>query len=197
MSLHEWFGVVSSSLSIGAYLIYLRTCLGGQTKPHVFSWVVWTLLSGVIFVVQIREGAGPGAWVMATSVVFCLLITLFALWRGERQVTLGDWAAFAGALVVIPVWQLASNPELAVVLATLIDALAYYPTYRKSWLRPREENVWIYAIEVPKMSFALAALDRWSLSVALYPAFVLAANFCLALLIALRRRNGGRDATCR
>ena len=197
MSLHEWFGGAASCLSIGAYLIYLRTCLGGQTKPHVFSWMVWTLLSGIIFVVQIREGAGPGAWVMATSVAFCLLITLFALWRGERRITPGDWVAFVGALVVVPVWQLASNPDWAVVLATLIDALAYYPTYRKSWLRPREENVWIYAIEVPKMSFALAALDRWSLSVALYPAFVLAANFCLALLIALRRRVRLGEAPCR
>ena len=82
---------------------------------------------------------------------------------------------------------------LAVTIAlgkrvTVIDALAYYPTYRKSWLRPREENVWIYALEVPKMSFALAALDRWTWVVALYPAFVLAANFVLASLIALRRR---------
>jgi len=188
MSEHEYFGVVSSALSIFAYLIYCRTCLLGETKPHVFSWVVWAVLSGVIFVVQIQQGAGPGSWVMATSVVFCFLITLFALFRGERAITPGDWVAFIGALVVVPVWQLTDNPQLAVILATLIDALAYYPTYRKSWLRPREENVWIYALEVPKMSFALAALDHWSWTVALYPAFVLAANFCLALLIGFRRK---------
>ena len=188
MSLHEYFGVVSSALSISAYLIYCRTCLLGETKPHVFSWVVWALLSGVIFVVQIREGAGPGSWVMATSVVFCFLITVFALFRGERAITWGDWVAFIGALVVVPVWRLTDDPRWAVILATVIDALAYYPTYRKSWLRPREENVWIYALEVPKMSFALAALYRWTWVVALYPAFVLAANFVLASLIALRRR---------
>jgi len=47
-----------------------------------------------------------------------------------------DWYFFLAALAAIPLWLLTRTPLYSVVVVTVIDALAYVPTFRKSWHRP-------------------------------------------------------------
>ena len=189
MSHQEWFGLFSVVCALIGYADYLRSVLMRRTRPHVLSWLVWGIVIGIIFVAQWAEGGAAGAWSTGLTAACCLLIAGLSFFYGDRQITVSDWAAFAGALVIIPVWRLTHDPLWAVILGTVIDALAYYPTYRKSYHRPHEEHVFLYAIGILQWGISIFALGEYSAATLIYPIFCVLANTPLVLMILWRRRR--------
>jgi hypothetical protein len=180
-------GLVSLALAGIGYGAYVLSVLRRRTRPHVFTWCTWTLVMGIAALAQLSGGAGAGGWVTAFSAVACLGIAVLALRHGDRNIARSDRLAFGAGLVIIPLWALSRNPLWAVVLASAIDAMAYYPTMRKSWLRPAEETWVTYSVDIVKWLFALSALKIYSAVTLIYPLFLLAANAGLIAIIVLRR----------
>lgn len=175
------------AISTIGYGIYIRSTLKKQTKPHLFSWAVWTVLMFIVFFAQLSKGGGAGAWVTGFSAAACLIIAGLAVTYGERNITKSDWFAFVGAIIIIPVWYFTQDPLWAVILATAVDAMAYYPTFRKSYLKPYEENFMTYSIDISKWIVALFALGHYSATTMLYPVFLLLANSALVSMILWQR----------
>lgn len=146
----------------------------------------------IVFLVQFFKGAGPGSWTTGGSAFCCVVIAGFALIRGEKSVTRGDWLAFISALCVIPVWFYTKSALWAVVLSTIIDFFAYIPTFRKSWHKPFEENFWLYFVDILKWIVAFFAMDRYSVTTLLYPIFLVISNLALMTMIVYRRISSSR-----
>lgn len=187
MTHHEVFGFVSVACAALGYGNYIRTVLIRQTKPHLFSWLVWGVVIGIICLAQLSKGAGAGAWATGFSSASCIVVAILAVTRGEKDITVSDWVAFAGAAAIIPVWHLTQNPLWAVILGSVIDALAYYPTYRKSYIKPFEENYLLYSLDIVKWMVAFFALGDYSATTLIYPIFCMVANGLLVAMILLRR----------
>ena len=187
MSHQDWFGAVSVALAATGYTSYIVGILKKRTKPHLFSWGVWAIIMTIVFVAQFIKGAGAGAWVTGFSAAACLTIAALAIQHGEKNITTSDWLAFFGAITIIPVWYLTRDPLWAVLLATVIDAMAYYPTFRKSYGKPYEENTLTYSIDVIKWVVAFFALGNYSATTLIYPMFCLSANTLLVVMILWRR----------
>lgn len=185
----QTLGFISVALSAIGYGSYIRSIIQKRTKPHLFSWAVWAVLMVIVFLAQVSKGAAAGAWVTGFSAAACVVIAIFSVPFGEKHITRGDWLAFIGALITIPVWYFTNDPLWAVIIATLIDALAYYPTFRKSYAKPYEENAFTYTMDFLKWIFALFALGNYSLVTLFYPVFLLAANSSLVAMIIWRRRH--------
>ena len=100
----QLWGAISVVLACVALIPYLWATMRGGNKPHIFTWIIWTLLTGIAFAIQFLEGAGSGAWSGAVSTVFCVAILLAALRRGEKNITRSDWMVFAAAVAAIPIW---------------------------------------------------------------------------------------------
>jgi len=144
---------------------------------------------GIVFVAQWNEGARAGSWTTGISGLFCFIIFILSLFRGEKNITRLDWLALLSALAIIPFWHLTHNALLAVVLATLIDSFAYYPTIRKTWIKPFEENFFMYTSDDVKWIFALLAMSDYSMTTLIYPIFCMVANGSVTLIIFWRRRK--------
>lgn len=187
MTYQDYFGAFSLVCAAAQYGSYIRTILQNKTKPHFFSWAIWAAVIAIIFVAQVSKGGGSGTWVTGFSAMGCLTIAVFALKKGEKNITRSDWVAFIGALMIIPVWRITEDALWAVILGTTIDAMAYYPTYRKTWHRPYEENPVTYAIDVCKWSVALIALQNHSATSIIYPLFCVCANSSMVAMILWRR----------
>ncbi len=43
----EFFGYLSLILTIAAYTPYVWFVVQGKTKPHIFSWIIWSLLMAI------------------------------------------------------------------------------------------------------------------------------------------------------
>jgi hypothetical protein len=183
----ESLGYLSILLALLSYIPYALSTLRKRTKPHTFSWIIWGLLTAIDFCAQADKHAGPGAWAMGFSSFDCFTIAVFALLQRDTSITRSDWISFTGALVAIPLWYFTHDPLLAVILVTLIDLLGFYPTLRKSYLKPHDELAFMYSLSALKFIVALLASQDYSLTTVLYPSYLILANVVFVVMLYWRR----------
>lgn len=183
------FGIISVLLSLIASIIYCRSVLRGETRPHFCTHSIWALTSLIVCFAQVSEEAGPGAWVTMINATFFVITTILSLRWGENNITRSDWLTMFGALIAIVPWYLTNNPMWSVILVTIIDVIAYYPTLRKSWTRPREENLTTYGMSVVEFGLSIPAMRVASFTNILYPVAIVAANMVLIGLCWYRKRQ--------
>lgn len=183
----EILGALATLIALISYVPYLITIFKGTTRPHGFSWIVFGLLTVIGFAAQVYGGAGAGAWVMGFSAAICFIIAGLAVFKGTFDPTRSDWITFIAALAAIPLWLATDNPLYAVILITLIDALAFYPTFRKAYHYPHEELVFTFFLSGLKFVLSLFALDTVSLVTVVYPASLIFMNWLFIAMVVYRR----------
>lgn len=167
---------------------YLRDTLRGKTRPHVYSWLVWGVVTLLAFVLQSSDHPGPGSLVTLVAGLICLLVFALALKGGRRDITPADTVFLLLAAAATGLWALASQPVVAVVLLSSVDMLGFLPTIRKSWHAPDSETLSTYVTNTVRFVLALTALQRYSVVTSLYPLTWLLANGAFAVRLVLRRR---------
>lgn len=182
-------GALSVIIGIISFLPYFRDIYRGTTKPHPFSWLIWGLLDSTVFAAQVVKGAGAGSWAMAVTLVFTFIIATISFRRGEKRITALDWLCLAGGLLGIIAWVFTNDPLNAVILVTITNAAAMIPTIRKSYLRPYEETMSMYALAVAKWIPALFAMESFTPANWLFPASLVFWNSALVILLIMRRRQ--------
>ncbi len=182
------WGIISVVLACAALGPYLWATIKGTNKPHIFTWIIWTLLTAVAFLIQYLEGAGSGAWSGGVSTVFCLAILIASIKNGEKDIRKIDWIVFGAALLAIPIWLITQNPLWAAIWVTGIDSLGYVPTIRKSWLKPYEEMVTTHLISAFKHIAVLLAVEAISPTTTIYSIGMVVMNGLLVGSIMLSRR---------
>ena len=185
-----FFGGVALLLTFALFVPYIRSIKSGQTKPHVFSWVIWALGTFVVALAQLADGGGLGAWVIAVSG----LITGYIAWlswamRADISISRADWFFLVAALSALPLWFFTQDPLWAVAILTTSDLLGFGPTIRKAFHKPREEPMGFYALGALRNGFVLLALENHTLTTMLFPALVGAACLALSALIFWRRHT--------
>ena len=189
MDYQEIIGSVSILLGVVATVVYLKSIFKGETKPHLFTWLVWGILSGISFAAQLHDHAGPGSWAMGWTVASCILTVLLCGKYGEKNITRSDWIAFKASLSCIVPWLLTKNPLGSVILISIIDLVAFFPTFRKSWTKPYEEHLAAYHIANVKLILSLFAMRHFTLVATLYPIAIVIANSMFLGMCHWKRRN--------
>ena len=189
MDIKIFFGLVGVVLSLAGYFPYLKGILSGKIKPHVFSWLIWVITTGIAFLGQIYGNAGAGAWVTGIAFFFCIVITILTLKKGKIEITKTDWISFVTAIFAIILWIITKQPLLSVLLSILIDAAGYVPTFRKSYYRPYEEATLLWFLNGLKFLLALFALTEFNLLSSIFPIYLIATNWSLFILILIRRKQ--------
>jgi hypothetical protein len=191
MNLQILLGALATLIGLISYIPYFRDIFNGKTKPHFFSWFIWALLTGIAFIAQVVDDAGPGAWVTGLTAFICLLISILALRKGEKNITKSDWMCFLAALVGIVIWIKTNDPLFAVIVVTFVDAIAYIPTFRKSYYKPQEETLIKYELATLKFFIALFALQSLTVTTWLYPASLVLTNGAFVVMNIARRKKLG------
>jgi len=182
-------GTIAILIALAGYVPYFRDIFAGKTKPHAFSWLVWALLTGIAFFGQIFDRGGAGAWVTGFTAIVSFVIFFLALQRGEKNITLSDKWSLGGAGVALVLWYFTNSPLGSVILITIIDALGFYPTFRKSYHKPHEETMLTFFLSGLKFVIAILALQHYSVVTYLYPASLVLMNFIFVGLLIVRRRQ--------
>lgn len=184
-----FFWVVSILISIYISYAYIPEILKWRIKPHAFSWLPWTILTGVAFVIQIQNG--EDIWwfgTLAASAIVCAVIFLLSLKYGEKHITRGDAIALVSCLILIVFWLWVKDDILALILVCLIDTLAFFPTWRKSFQKPMEENISMYSLSSFKSFLSLFSLRNFIFVNWLYPAFLTIINLWFTIYLVWRRK---------
>lgn len=181
------WGIFSVVMTIISFVPYISKTFKGTNKPHIFTWMIWTLVVGILYFVQDAGGAGPGAWASGVTALCCGIIVLASIRHGEKHITRLDWISFIAVLLIIPIWMLTDSPPLAAFLVTVIDGIAYIPTFTKSWRKPHEEVAFTHIIANVKHGLAMMAMQTISFTTIFYPVCIFFLNLALVGLIFMRR----------
>ncbi|MDQ5950114.1 MAG: hypothetical protein QG585_54 [Patescibacteria group bacterium] len=181
--------VVASAVSIIVYVPYIKDIFLGKTKPHIFSWIMWGLLTGISFVAQIKEGAGFGSLTAGIASVLTLVVIILSIKRGEKNITKIDWFCLSGALIGILLWIITKNPLYSIILISIIDTIAFIPTVRKSLKKPYEETLSVYIAYTFIWIIAIISFDQITVTTALYPATLVLTNALFAILLIVKRKS--------
>ncbi len=132
MDWHQLAALVTGVLTLVAVVPYVRDMLRGTTRPNLVTWGLWLIIQTIFILAQFSAGASwsvllPLMEMLTVGVVF--LLGLFGY--GYKQYRKLDIACLGIALAAIVLWQLTSEPLVALFMALAADLVAGIPTLRR------------------------------------------------------------------
>ena len=173
MDLKVILGSIAVFLALGSSYLYIMDIFRGNTKPHIYTWLIWSIVTILAFLGQHFSGGGPGSWTTGVTGILTIGIFFLSLKYGTKDVTKFDKVCLVLALISIVPWLLTNNILLSVILATFTDVIGFFPTMRKTLHAPRSESLGSMFFDAVKHSLSIASLKTYSLTTWLYPLSVL------------------------
>jgi len=190
--MHIFLGTVAILIAVISYSLYFRDVLAGKTKPHAFTWLIWSSLNMFIFYAQIMNNGGPGAWVTGAAAIANGLIFLLALRYGEKNIALLDWLCLLIALTSLGIWLVYPDGELSILLACALFVIGFIPTLRKSFRKAHEETAITFGLNSIKFFIALFALSSVTITTALFPFLLFIINGFFACFLFVRQQSSAK-----
>ena len=180
------FGIL---LTFVAYIPYIRLILRGKIKPHVISWAIWGLTTLIVFLAQLSDNGGVGAWVIGVSGTLVTAIAVLAYFKkSDSTIKKLDWFFLFVAIAALCSWYFTANALTAVVILTFMNVVGFAPTIRKSFNEPYSEDIVFFTILIPRNLISIVALEHYSVTTVFFPAVTAVACLSLVVLIIVRRR---------
>ncbi len=179
----ETTAIIASILAVIGNVPYLRDILSKKVTPHPYTWLVWSIVSCIVFFGQVAKGAGIGAIPTAASEIFTIIIFFFSLQYGFKHISRTDTIFLIIALLGIIPWILSKDPTISVIIAVSIDLVAFVPTIRKTWLFPKTESPLLYATNVLRHILMLFSLQAYNIATALHSVVMIITNSIMTTLI--------------
>jgi len=185
----EYLSALGILLTFLAYIPYIRSILKDEIKPHVFSWGIWGITTLIVFLAQLSDNGGFGAWVIGVSGLLVTIIAILAyVKKSDASITKVDWVFLFIAIASMFAWYFTSNALWAVVILTFMNVIGFAPTIRKSYMQPFSEGLSFFLILVPRNLISIAALEHYSVTTVFFPAVTALACLTLISLAAYRRK---------
>jgi hypothetical protein len=192
MAFETFLGALASILTVINYVPYIKKIVSRKVQPHAFSWLTWSALAGINFVIQISQLGGPGSWIWAVSCIETLLIFFLSLKFGKKNIKTVDWICLTCAGIAFIFWKLTNNPVFSILLLSGISLFGgFIPTFRKSYHSPHRESLSLYITSVAILIISIFALENFKPVNFLYPSLSIRYNFSLVTYLLRRRKKTG------
>jgi hypothetical protein len=190
-------GLAAAVVAIADTIPYIRDTRRGTTVPHRGSWLIWSLLSVLVFFSMRADGA---AWSLAAAGIQVILngsIFVLAVWRGVGGVSLGERIMLAIAAGGALGWVVADEPFVATACVVAADLLGFAMMAPKTYRDPESETLSTFALASVSAALATAAVGALDLALVIYPIYMCVANGGMAILIHRRRLTLSRTLPLR
>jgi hypothetical protein len=180
-------GVLAGVVGIADTIPYVRDTLGGATRPHRGTWLIWGVLAIVACLSQRADGASWSLIMAAAQAVLTSLIFLLAIRHGDGGLRPAELVMIALAGGGVVGWIVADEPVVAtacVVTADLVGAAMMIP---KAYRDPGSETATTFVLASLSGALAAGAVGAVDPSLLLYPVYFCLVNGALAVLIRHRR----------
>lgn len=190
MPYKELLTAIAIAMTFYAFLPYIKSIKQGKTKPHVFTWIIWGSTTFVVFLAQLADKGGPGAWPIGLSGSITIYVAYLAYKnKADTTITRVDWVFLITAFAALPAWYITSDPLWAVVILTVVDVIGYGPTFRKAYFLPYEEQLSFYLIMAIRNTIATFALTNYSVTTVLFPAVMATQTYIFIIMVLYRRKQ--------
>lgn len=187
--LPQYLVYISIFTSLFAGYFYIRDTLRGTTKPNRASWLIWFIAPITAALIQLDKGAGISALpvFMAGFVPFLVLIASFRNKQAYWKLDWLDYGCLALSLLAFITFIFLKEGILATVFAILADAIAFLPTYKKSWIHPETETLSSYYSGSFNSLLSLLTVPTFSFVTAGFAVYLLIGNVSEVILVKTRR----------
>lgn len=183
------FVIAAVIMAIIGNVPYLLDVIRGKTQPHPYTWLMWSVVSAVTFFGQLSKGGGMGSIPTGVAECFTIIIFLFSLQNGFKNIEKRDTYFLAAAALGLIPWVLTKDPTLSVITVVSIDVLAFIPTLRKTWRNPKTETPLLYAMNVSRHILTLSLLQQFNISTALHSLTMIITNTLMTWIIMGRKHR--------
>ena len=188
-SVKELLGLTAALMAISQAIPYFWDIFRYRTKPHLYTYLIWSIVTALAFLGQFAAGGGPGSWTTGVMAIITIGVLLLCFKYGTGDITKFDAICLILAVGAIIPWWLTNDPMLSVVLATGIDVLAFFPTIRKTYFDPTSETLVSYISNLIRHPLSIAALSVYSVTTVIYPTALFVMNVILVYVIVSQRRK--------
>jgi len=189
--LKQTLGILAVVITFIGYIPYLKDTIVGKTKPHIFSWVLWSLIFFIAFGLQWSKGAGFGSYVSLAMGVISLIVLILSLKNGVKKVKKIDVVSFILAIIAIILWLVVNQPVWSIILVIIVDIFSFTPTFIKSWTRPREETLLTWFFNIIRQILVLFSIGEINFVTIIFPLYSLIINTAFFTLLVTRRKRVG------
>lgn len=177
------FGLLAGLLTMVAYGPYLLSTIKGKTKPNRATWWILVVVGVMLASSYYALGAHSTLWVPLSYIIGPLVIASLSIKFGEGGLSKLDIICLIGAFSGFILWWIFANPLIALIINLIIDFLGLIPTIKKSYLRPHTEDEISWVLWFAGSFLNLMAMDIWSVSLFIYPIYMVIGNGLIALLV--------------
>ena len=188
MSFKFIFAVLSSIVAVSCFIPYIIDIFKGTTKPHSYTWLIWTILQTVGVVAMIKGGAGIGVSSLVIGAVLCGFVFILSLFYGTHNIKIFDKICLIGAFMAIGIYIFLHSALFSVMIVVITDLIGFLPTIRKTYDEPYTETTLTYILSSLSSLFALGALSIFTFTTSFYLISLVITNMVCAIVIILRRK---------
>ncbi len=182
------FSVVASVIAIVFYYPYIRDIFLKKTKPHIYTWLIWSITMGTATMGVLKGDGNFGTISIGILTLLVTFVLVLSIKYGTKNITKNDTAVLILALLSVIVWWQLDNPVLAIIMVSMIDGLGYIPTYRKSWQNPYEETFSFWIAMIIVFMLTLLSTAEYNLLTVTYVITTIVANSILVSILFFRRK---------
>ncbi len=179
--------VIAAVLAIIGNVPYLIDVIRKKIQPHPYTWLVWTIVSGVTFFGALAKGAGVGVIPTGCAEIFTFIIFFFSLRYGSKYITKQDTLFLIVALLGLIPWVLTKDPTISVIIVVSIDLVAFIPTLRKTWRHPDSESPVLYSMNALRHILTLFSLQAYNVATVLHSISMIIVNSFMVYDIKFRK----------
>jgi hypothetical protein len=110
-----FLSLLGALVGIACTVPYVRDTVGGATRPHRGTWLIWGVLAVVACVSQRADGASWSLVLTGSQAVLTALVFVLAIRHGEGGLTRVDLSLMSVACAGVVGWLIAHDPVVAVV----------------------------------------------------------------------------------
>jgi hypothetical protein len=193
-------GYVTVALSVSSLGHFILDALWGKSKPHLYSWLIWTVVNGIAWFNQWTHQAGPGAWstlvmTILSGAIFCIALYQYFSKTSDHHLTILDQWCLGGAAISIVFLVIFKTGPISIFAATVTDVFAFGPTIKKVWRHPHSEPLSNYSLNTLRHTIALSAMDSYNFVTLLFPISLIFFNGITVIAIVLGQQRTSTDSS--
>lgn len=188
MSLIFILGFLAGLLIIIAQATYINQIVKKEVTPSVLSWLGWSLLMGISFIVQlVHYGWNYSLTGLGLATIGCFSICLIAYFTKQYKLAKADWVYLVLGLICILFYVVSKNPLLTTIVAVLADFVLGIPTLISAYKNPESEKSKAWNIGLLSWSISLVICYGEPVIYWIFPVYLFLYNGVMSVLTFFRK----------
>lgn len=179
--------ILATIIGVISFFPYLKDVFKLKTKPHLYTWLIWSITQGTAVFGILYGGGGWGVLNLLVGTLLVLLVLILSFKYGSKDIILSDKIILIIAVSSIIIWWKLNQPIFSIIMVSLIDFIGYIPSFRKTYKDPWSETSITWLFFSLSNILAILSIEKYSILTTCYLAVITIANLILFFISYIRR----------